>query len=150
MILLTCWELKYEVQKIVFMTSISSGAPWSSGLTRYHYVETVPRVGGLNPIVPTSFLKNEAKNVSKECKRRMKRKQKMKRRMKTKKCEDEGFWVRIGYEKGRRRFELAACLNGERHLLTEQHGEKIITCCYWSLVLDKPIHMKNDIWTNNK
>ena len=25
-----------------------SGALWSSGLTRYHYVETVPRVGGWN------------------------------------------------------------------------------------------------------
>ena len=24
---------------------------------------------------------------------------------------------------------------------------KIITCCYWSLVVHKPIHMKNDIWT---
>ena len=58
-----------------------------------------------------------------------------------------GRWTWNGYEKGTRWFELAAWLNGQRHLLTDWHGEKIKTCCYWSLVGHTPIHMKNYIWT---
>ena len=40
-------------------------------------------------------------------------------------------------------------LNGERHLL-EQHGEKILACCYISPAVNKPVHMKNEIRTTNK
>ena len=38
-------------------------------------------------------------------------------------------------------------LNGQRHLLTDRHGEKIITCGYRSSVVHRTIHMKNDNWT---
>ena len=46
-----------------------------------------------------------------------------------------------GYEKRERRFVLAGQLNGQRHLL-EQHGEKILACCYISPVVMKLVHMK--------
>ena len=142
-----CITIVFVCRKEVFEKHFKMslrGVAWSNSQPR-----RLPLQGSVDRILVFSFFYLFPNNFSQEERKTTKGSRKWDDRnagaAKWRRRTGRRFWN--DYEKGIRWFELATRLNGQRHLLADRHGEKIITCCYRSSVVHRTIHMKNDNWT---